>query len=117
MTPPHDQMRNRLKMSDADILDHFRRLGFVVAMKDLAFTTEGVEDFWSARQESWHHVGKVKRHDEHGLLIVLQAQPKANQPTRDIVVVSLGPARVVLGVLPGTASHPDLPRYARTMTR
>jgi hypothetical protein len=117
MTAPQDQIRHRLKMSDADIIDHFRRLGFVVTMNDLAFTTESVEDFYVARQKFWHHVGKVQRHDEHGLLIVLQVQPKANQPTRDIVVVSLGHARVVLGVLPGTASHPDLPRYAKTMAR
>lgn len=116
MTLQHDQIRHRLKMSDADIVDHFRRLGFVVAIRDLAFTTEGVEDFYAARQTYWHRVGKVQRHDEHGLLIVQQAQPKANQPTRDIIVVSLGHARVVLGVLPGTASHPNLPRYAKTMT-
>ena len=116
MTLQHDQIRHRLQMSDADIVDHFRRLGFVVTMNDLAFTTEGVEDFYAARQTYWHRVGKVQRHDEHGLLIVQKAQPKANQPTRDIVVVSLGYARVVLGVLPGTASHPELPRYAKTMT-
>lgn len=117
MTAPQDQIRHRLKMPDADIIDHFRRLGFVVTMNDLAFTTESVEDFFVARQESWHRVGKIQRHDEHGLLIVQQAQPKANQPSRDIVVVSLGHARVILGVLPGAASHRDLPRYAKTMTR
>lgn len=104
-------------MSDAEIIDHFRRLGFAVTINDLAFTTEGVEDFYVARQKFWHHVGKVARHDEHGLLIVLQAQPKADQPTRDVVVVSVGSARIVLGVLPGTASHNDFPRYAKTMTR
>jgi hypothetical protein len=48
---------------------------------------------------------------------VLQAQPRADQPTRDIVVVSLGHVRVVLGVLPGNSAPTTLPRYAHTMKR
>ena len=104
-------------MSDADVIDHFRRLGFAATMSDLVFTTESVEDFCEARRRFWHRFGKTARYEEHGLLIVLQAQPRADQPTRDIVVVSLGHVRVVLGVLPGNSAPTTLPRYAHTMKR
>jgi hypothetical protein len=36
-------------MSDADIVDHFRRLGFIVHIQQLAFTSETVEDYREAR--------------------------------------------------------------------
>lgn len=91
--------RSRIAMSDSDIVQHFKRLGFVTSIQELCFTAETVEDFVSARLQCWHRPGEIERYEESGLLIVAQAQPRPNQPTRDIAVVSLGHARVVLGVV------------------
>jgi hypothetical protein len=38
-------IRNRVKMSDADLVEHFSRLGFDVRIEELTYTTETVEDF------------------------------------------------------------------------
>lgn len=107
--------RSRIKMSDRDIVDLFKRLGFVSDIEGIAFTAETVEDFWNARQRFWHRPGEVEKYEEHGLLVVKDAQPQANQPTRDIAVVSLGYARAIVGVLPGSDIDPLYPRYAAKM--
>ena len=107
--------RSRIKMSDRDIVDLFERLGFVSDIESIAFTAETVEDFWIARQRFWHRPGEVEKYEERGLLVVKNAQPRANQPSRDIAVVSLGHARAVVGVLPGADIDPLYPRYAAEM--
>jgi hypothetical protein len=107
--------RSRIKMSDREIVEHFNRLGFVSDIGGIVFTIETVEDFWIARQRLWHHPGEVERYEEHGLLVLKNAQPRPNQPSRDIAVVSLGHARAVVGVLPGSDIDPLYPRYAPKM--
>jgi hypothetical protein len=102
-------------MSDDDIIEHFARLGFDVTIDELAFTSETVEDFVLARERLWHRGGDVERYEAQGVLVVSGAQPKVRQPVRDIVVVSLFHARVVLGVLPTALVDAALPRYAATM--
>jgi hypothetical protein len=102
-------------MSDADIIEHFARLGFEVTIDELVFTSETVEDFMMARERLWHRGGEIERYEPQGLLIVSRAQPKIRQPSRDVVVVSLFHARVVLGVLPTASVDPAFPRYAATM--
>lgn len=101
-------------MTDSQIVDHFRRLGYEVQIGQIGFTTESVADFFEAREKFWTRVGKLRVHDDGGLLVIENAQPRVMQPTRDIVVVSLGFARAVLGVL-----NPDpaaiSPRYATRM--
>ncbi len=59
----------------------------------------------------WHRPGSIVRLEEAGLLIVEDAQPHRLQPTRDIIVVSLGDARVVMGVI----NREDKTRFAKTM--
>ncbi|WIG51371.1 MULTISPECIES: hypothetical protein [unclassified Afipia] len=106
--------RTRIKMSDADIVSRFERLGYKLAIEQIAFTTESVEDFFDARETLWTGVGSVKIYEEGGLLLIEKAQPRAGQPTRDIAVISLGHARAVMGVLKPDKSA-ELPRYAGTM--
>ncbi len=106
--------RDRIKMSDADIVSRFERLGFKLTIDQIAFTTESVDDFYDARESLWTGVGTVKIYEEGGLLLVEKAQPRAGQPTRDIAVISLGHARAVMGVLNPDKSA-ELPRYASRM--
>ena len=52
--------------------------------------------------------------------MIEEAQPRAGQRTRDIVVISLGPTRIVMGVeikpgAPPLASGSSICRYAPTM--
>ena len=86
----------RLKMSDADIVDHFRRIGFIVDIKQLTFTSETVEDYREARLKYWTTAGKLVT-DEPGLIVIRGAQPRPMRPSRDVAVVGLGHARVVMG--------------------
>jgi hypothetical protein len=102
-------------MSDDDLVEHFARLGFSIEIEELVFTTETVEDFVRARDMFWHRPGDIERYEANGILILSRAQPKAGQPIREIVVLSLGHARVVVGVLPTAAIDPDYPRFAETM--
>ncbi|MGN6117499.1 MAG: hypothetical protein ACTHN2_18505, partial [Nitrobacter sp.] len=58
--------------------------------------------------------------NEPGLLVIEDAQPRQGQRTRDIIVISLGASRVVMGVemKPGAPplAHGDATcRYAPTM--
>ncbi|QUS42344.1 hypothetical protein RPMA_09700 [Tardiphaga alba] len=96
---------------DSYIVDHFARLGYAVDCDQLAFTLETVDDFIEARDQRWHRPGHIARRDHSGLLVIEDAQPQALQPTRDIVVVSLGDARVVMGVLDRAGRN----RFAHTM--
>jgi hypothetical protein len=109
-----DSARARIHYSDAEIVEHFRRLGYDVAHDELAFTTETVTEFAEARLAFWHRAGHLAT-QEGGLLIVERAQPHPRQRTRDIVVVSLGGARVVMGALNAPDCSIGLPRYAKTM--
>ena len=106
--------RSRVKMTDAEIVARFERLGYRVSIEQIAFTTESVEDFHSAREHYWSRAGRVKNYEPPGILVIEGAQPKANQPTRDIIVLSLGYARAVMGVI---TPQPELeiPRYAKHM--
>lgn len=108
-------LRSRVKMPDRDIVYLFKRLGFVSEIEAIAFTTETVEDFVGARHRSWHRSGEVEKYEAGGLLVVKNAQPQANQPTRDIAVISLGSVRAVIGVLPNPDIDPLYPRYAARM--
>src|SRR4051812_43907511 len=112
--PATDCARARIHYSDAEIADHFRRLGYDVAYDELAFTTEAVTEFAEARLKSWHGPGHLATH-EGGLLIVERAQPHPRQRTRDIVVVSLGGARVVMGALNAPDRSIGVARFAKTM--
>jgi hypothetical protein len=109
------ELRSRVRMSDSDIIEHFARLGFEVAIEELVFTSETVEDFVMARERLWHRGGDIERYEAQGILVVSSAQPQHRQPVRDIVVVSLFHARVVMGVLPTALVDQHLPRYASTM--
>ncbi len=101
-------------MSDAQIVDHIRRLGYVVKIGEIGFTIESISDFIEARERFWSKVGTVRIYDPPGLLVVEDAKPREMQPIRDVLVVSLGYARAVMGVI-----NPDsmalTPRYARYM--
>lgn len=89
------EARARIKMSDHEIEHHFERLGYRVDIGKLVFTTETVDDFREART-AWCRAGEVLENDD-GLLIVEGVQPRAGRRTRDLVVVSLGYARAVMG--------------------
>jgi hypothetical protein len=89
--------RERVPMSDEDIVEHFGRFGYRVTIKQIAFTGETVQDFREARTGKWWKAGKV-RQDEPGLLRIEDAQPKPDQRTRDIIVVSFGSTRAVMGI-------------------
>ena len=112
-----DTARARIKMTDGEIEDHFQRLGYRVAINQLIFTSETVDDFREARA-SWYRAGDVLE-NEDGLLVVEDVQPKAGRPTRDLVVVSLGYARAVMGCdqipAPGSADSAVPHRYARML--
>jgi hypothetical protein len=86
-----------------------------VAYDDLAFTTESVDDFVRARLTNWHRPGNLVALESHGLLIVERAQPYPRQRSRDVVVVSLGCARVIMGALNLPDRKTGVPRYAETM--
>ena len=113
-----NEARARLSMSDAEIVERFARFGYRVSINHIAFTTEQVDDFRQARL-GWVRAGRM-RVDEPGLLIIEQAQPKHGQPTRDMVIVSLGGSRAVMGIQIATGAPPfvsgsALCRYAPTM--
>lgn len=103
--------RSLVPFSDAYVRDHFLTFGYAVVFDQLVFTTESVADYLEARENSWHRPGEIVRLELPGLLIVEKAQPSARQPTRDIVVVSLGDARVVMGVI----NRKDRIRFAKSM--
>lgn len=117
MASQSESIRARIKMGDNEIVGHFERLGYRVAISQIRFTTETVDDFRAARP-TWFKSGGISV-NEPGLLIIEDAQPKSYQKQRDIVVVSLGHARAVMGVEPkkGAPSLPDdvPPRYAASM--
>jgi hypothetical protein len=107
--------RARIKMSDNEVLSSFERLGYSLSIDQIAFTTESVEDFYIARESKWTRVGHVAIYEPPGILVVENAQPDPHQPTRDIVVISLGSARAVMGVLTPNPQA-EIPRYAAHMT-
>lgn len=104
-------VRALVTFSDSDIVDHFMLFGYSVSFDQLVFTIESVTDFMEARDTVWHRPGTVARFEHPGLLIVEDAQPHQLQPTRDIIVVSLGDAQVVMGVINREGRH----RFADTM--
>ncbi|MDB5716506.1 MAG: hypothetical protein JWO15_3903 [Sphingomonadales bacterium] len=105
--------RGLIGFADAYIVEHFGRLGYSVTYDQLVFTTESVADFVEARDTIWHKPGSIVDLDIAGLMVVENAQPRADQPTRDVAVVSLGNARVVMGVLYRKERVPA--RYAAEM--
>jgi hypothetical protein len=107
--------RFRIKYSDSEIVDHFQRLGYLVSYDELAFTAESVDDFLQARLTSWYRPGHLATLEDHGLMIVECAQPHPLQPSRDVVVASLGGARAIMGALNPPDRSIGVPRYARTM--
>jgi hypothetical protein len=109
-----ESARSRIPYSDGEIVDHLQRLGYGASYDQLAFTTETVADFAEARLSRWHRPGHLVTSEE-GLLIVARAQPQPLQRSRDIVVVSLGGARVVMGALNPPDRSIGVARYARTM--
>src|SRR5437667_244217 len=81
--------------------------------------SEPVEDFREARSRRWFRAGVI-RNNEPGLLIIEEAQPRGGQRTRDIVVVSLGATRCVMGIeikpgAPPLRSGDTVHPYAKTM--
>ena len=114
-----NEARERLPMTDAEVVAHFARFGYRVSISQIAFTSEPVDDFREARSRRWLRAGRL-RNNEPGLLIIEEAQPRPGQRTRDIVVVSLGATRCIMGVeikpdapplRSGDTAHP----YAKTM--
>ncbi len=114
-----NDVRARLQMTDAEIVAHFARFGYRVSINQIAFTSELVNDFREARAKKWFRAGSL-RINEPGLLVIEEAQPRPGQRTRDIVIVSLGATRCIMGVeikpgapplRGGDTVHP----YARTM--
>lgn len=111
--------RQRLQMTDEDITGHFARFGYRVSIDQIAFVGETVDDFREARTTKWMRAG-VLRKNEPGLLVIEDAQPRPGQRTRDIIVISLGPTRIVMGVEIKPGAPPLKPgdatcRYALTM--
>jgi hypothetical protein len=111
--------RGRIPMSDDEIVAHFTRIGYRVTIGQIAFTSETVQDFREARLGKWWKAGKL-RMDEPGLLRIEDAQPRPDQRTRDIIVVSFGGARAVMGVeirpgAPPLKCGDATNRYAPTM--
>lgn len=114
-----NEARERLQMSDAEIVDRIARFGYRVSVAQIAFTSEPVDDFREARMKKWFRAGAV-RVNEPGLLVIEDAQPRPGQRTRDMVIISLGATRVVMGVeikpgAPPLASGSSVCRYAPTM--
>jgi hypothetical protein len=108
--------RERIKMSDSEIVDHFERLGYHIKIDELIFTTESVDDFREARAERWVRPGRVIE-DDGGLLVIEGVQARPNQRARDVVVVSLGYGRAVMGSDRSTApADAALHRYAPTLS-
>ncbi|HEY0234403.1 MAG TPA: hypothetical protein VGC86_05030 [Afipia sp.] len=106
--------RQRIDMSDGQIVDHMHRLGYTVKIGQIGFTIESVADFMDAREKYWSKVGTVRIYEPPGLLVIENAKPREMQPIRDVVVVSLGYARAVIGVMNPDPAAPT-PRYARYM--
>lgn len=111
--------RERLQMTDDDITSHFVRFGYRVSIDQIAFVGETVDDFRDARNRRWFRAGSLRK-SEPGLLVIENAQPRQGQRTRDIIVISLGPTRVVMGVeikpgAPPLAQGDATCRYAATM--
>ncbi|MGO4715062.1 hypothetical protein [Bradyrhizobium sp. 2TAF24] len=106
-------------MSDDEIVAYFARHGYRVTVDQIAFTSESMDDFRDARSGTWWKAGKM-RLNEPGLLRIEDAQPRPDQRTRDIIVVSFGAARAVMGVDVKPGAPPLRPgdatcRYAPTM--
>lgn len=103
--------RSLVIFTDSQIVEHFSSFGYAVNYDQLVFTLEPVAEFVTARETVWHRPGTIRTLEIAGLLIVEDAQPHPLQPTRDIVVVSLGDARVVMGVINRQGRN----RFAETM--
>jgi len=111
--------RERIRMSDDEIVAYFARHGYRVTAGQIAFTGETIDDFRDARTGKWWKAGKL-RQNEPGLLRIEDAQPRPDQRTRDIIVVSFGSVRAVMGVDIKPGAPPLQPgdancRYAPTM--
>ena len=111
--------RERISMSDGEIVEYFARFGYRVGIQQIAFTSETIDVFREARVRKWWKAGML-RLNEPGLLRIEDAQPRPDQRTRDIIVVSFGGARIIMGIdikpgapplLPGDATR----RYAPAM--
>ena len=92
-----NSLRVLVPMSDGEIEELFRRLGYTVRIDELVFTAQTIDDFWFARYEAWDEPGTVARH-EPGLLIVTSARSRSSSARRDVVVVGFVMVRVVLGI-------------------
>jgi hypothetical protein len=111
--------RERLQMTDDDITSHFDRFGYRVSIDQIAFVGETVDDFREARKRKWFRAGSLRK-NEPGLLVIEDAQPRQGQRTRDIIVISLGPTRIVKGIeikpgAPPLAPGDAICRYALAM--
>ena len=111
--------RERLQMTDDDITSHFVRFGYRVSIDQVAFVGETVDDFREARRKKWFRAGSLRK-NEPGLLVIEDAQPRQGQRTRDVIVISLGPTRVVMGIEIKPGAPPLAPgdatcRYAPAM--
>jgi hypothetical protein len=104
-------VRSLVIFTDSQIVEHFSSFGYAVNYDQLVFTLEPVAEFATARETLWHRPGNIRTLEIAGLLIVEDAQPRPTQPTRDVVVVSLGDARVVMGVINRQGRN----RFAETM--
>jgi hypothetical protein len=106
--------RHHITMTDSQIVDHVHRFGYRVNIGQIAFTIESIADFVEARENFWFKAGAIRIYDPPGLLVVEDAMPLERQTARDILIVSLGTARAVMGVI-----NPDhaamTPRYAKRM--
>lgn len=119
MVDPTSDARQRINMTDSDIVAHFARIGYRVLASQIAFVGETVDDFREARSRKWYKAGRISR-NEPGLLIIEECQPRPGQRTRDVVVVSFGSSRAVMGVEIKPGAPPLKPgdatcRYAPTM--
>ena len=111
--------RERINMTDSDIVAHFARIGYRVSASQIAYVGETVDDFREARSKKWYKAGRISR-NEPGLLIIEECQPRPGQRTRDVVVVSFGSSRAVMGVEIKPGAPPLKPgdatcKYATTM--
>jgi hypothetical protein len=111
--------RERLQMTDDEVMAHFAKFGYRVSINQIAFVGETVDDFREARNHKWFKAGSLRK-NEPGLLVIEDAQPRPGQRTRDIIVIGLGATRVVMGVEIKPGAPPLKPgdatcRYAPTM--
>lgn len=86
-------MRNEIKLTDEQIEDRFKDLGYDATVDDLVFTRETIADFLDSRK-SYTQKGNIEERQDD-LIVIEGVQAYKGQPRFTLVVIDFGEVRAV----------------------